>query len=138
MLDLSDFDVDEKKIDGVAMTLENPVTNEPFVDKDSGEPLTITLVGQDSAEFKRKQHEINRRMVAAQAGRGRPKVDLEAMEENSLDLLVACTKGWSHIGLDGKELECVPANVRAVYQRFKWIREQVDAFVGNRAHFLKA
>jgi len=42
------------------------------------------------------------------------------------------------VTVDGKELACNKDNAAALYERFPWIKEQVDTAVGDRANFINA
>ena len=42
------------------------------------------------------------------------------------------------VTVDGKELAYNKDNAAGLYERFPWIKEQVDTAVGERANFIKA
>jgi hypothetical protein len=46
--------------------------------------------------------------------------------------------GKPTITMDKKELEFSVDNAIALYERFPWIKEQVDIAIGDRANFIKA
>jgi hypothetical protein len=129
-MDLSVFDTQEKAESGVEMVLENPMTGEPLMDK-NGKPVTITLLGVDSWPYQEHAKAIQakrvQRMVHSKAGG-----DTDAEE---MALLAACTVGWSGIVLDGQELKFSEGAARDLYQRFPWIKDQVDRFIGDRSNF---
>jgi len=95
--------------------------------------ITIRLAGVDSDIYRKASRKITEKRL----NRGRVgKLDLEAVEDEGLTVMAACTLGWSGVVVDGQELPCTRDNAQAVYRRFPWIREQVDAFMGDRANFL--
>lgn len=121
--------------------------------------IVISVLGSDSEAYRnllRKQQ--NRRLEAAAKNRGMRKgstVTAEALEEESLDLLIACTVGWETVEKDakgadvsrpeiemdeGEWLPCTPENARRVYADpgLAWLREQVDAEIADRSNFLKS
>lgn len=146
MFDLANLDTSKTAETGVAVTLRHPVTHVPL-------GARIFVAGVDSDTYRsqlRKQQ--NRRMEQARRNRGQLSVSAEELENDALDLLVGCTKGWeSDIEEHGEKktvaaipfgaeglLPCTPENVRKIYSHpgFAWLREQVDAEIGDRANFL--
>lgn len=133
-MDLDNFSIPEDD-SGVDMELENPKTGEPLL-HDDGSKLTVRLVGQDSPEFIAIKHKLaNRRMKKMRPGK--TAFTAEEVEADSLEILVAITKGWVGIVWKGQELPFSAANVRMLYTAAPWLREQVDRFTNDRANFLK-
>jgi hypothetical protein len=62
----------------------------------------------------------------------------EEIEANGLELLAKCTKSWIGVVIDSKEIEFSYDNVLMIYERFPWIKEQVDQAIGDRANFIKS
>jgi predicted TPR repeat methyltransferase len=60
---------------------------------------------------------------------------VDAVDEEALELLAACTKGWRGIGEEA-EIAFSAKAAAALYRKYKWIYEQVDAAVHTRANFL--
>ena len=134
MPDLSEMNLSRSADEGAVMTLYHPVNGEPIIDDTTGQPWTITLAGQDSERFRKAtQANTNRRLSMR---RGRPgQITAQELDNEALELLVACTLSWSGITLELQPLAFEPNNVRKVYRDFPWVREQVDAFIGDRANF---
>ena len=65
-------------------------------------------------------------------------VPIEEIEQDGIDLLAACTTGWIGIIIEDKEIPFSTDNAVMVYERFPWIKEQVDTAIGDRANFIKA
>jgi hypothetical protein len=102
----------------------------------SGEPLgfTITIAGPDSA----KQEEARRKQTDARIQRrGVAPMTAEEIKVDALKFLCGTIIRWSPFQLDGKPLELTDANALALFQRFPWIAEQVDAKAASRAGFTK-
>lgn len=115
--------------EGSELTLTHPVTGAPL-------PVKITLLGTDSPTFRKAQRAIaNRRLKQAK----KTSITVEEIENEGIDALVSCTVGWSGVEIDGKKLDFNPENVRKLYTdlRLPFIREQVDAFIAERANFMK-
>ena len=145
MLNLSQLDTSQAAEDGVAVHLRHPKTNTPL-------GVRIFVAGVDSETYRSQiRRQQNRRMEQARRSRGL-NISAEELENDALDLLVACTKGWeADIEEHGEKktvpaipfgerglLDCTPENVRAIYANpgFSWLREQVDAEIGDRSNFL--
>jgi len=125
-MDLTQFDVVSPANEGVWMNLEHPVTGEPL-------DVRIKLAGIDSDYYKKEL----RKQQNKKFKKGFRKLSAEELEADTIELLVACTLDWEGVELEGQALECNPENVRKIYKRFPWIKEQVDNFINDRANFLK-
>ena len=136
-MDLKDFNVVEKSGEARTMPIRHPVTNKPLVE-DDGTPWELQLIGQDSREFTKRQHALAQKRIddgTIVPGK-RTKIDLEEIQDEAIDLLVLCTKGWKGIKLDGASLPFTPENCKMLYTQYPWIKEQADQFIANRANFL--
>lgn len=129
-MDLSELDLTAKADAGAEMRLNHPVTEEPLL-TDDGKPITIKVLGQDSREFRAAAAELAERM------QNRKRLSVAAAEAQSVELLARCVKGWTGIVWEGKALPCTPDNVRMVLRERKWVRDQIDAFVTDRAAFFR-
>lgn len=132
-LDLGSIDVVKAANEGVEVQLYHPGTN-----ADLG--VVIKVLGRDSTEFRRLSAEQNRRRMAKMTKGGTFKMGVinpEELENDLINLLAACTISWTGVRVDGAELPCSRENAAMLYTRFPWIREQVDATVGDRSVFLK-
>lgn len=121
---------------GAVLTLMDPrkEESEPLLSA-SGEPVTITLLGSDSTTYEREsQRAAQDRKSIKIKGRG-VQIDMAKMSAERLALLAVCTKAWT-FEEDGKPYPCTPANARKLYGKHKWMRDQVSAFVEERANFL--
>lgn len=95
--------------------------------------IRINVVGPDSDLYRKVDSRIkNANLLAAQR---RGKITAEVLDAGGLDLLVGVTVGWEGVVFSGQPLEFTEENVRQVYTDFRFIREQVDEFVGQRANF---
>ena len=125
-MDLAKLDIVSPANEGVWMELEHPVTGEPL-------GVKIKLAGTDSDYYKKElRRQQNKRLK-----KGIRNINAEELEAEAVELLVACTLDWEGVELEGQALECNPENVRKIYKKFPWIKEQVDAFINNRANFIK-
>lgn len=115
-----------------SMPVKHPVTGEPT-------DAVILVAGVDSEQYQVAQRQAwERRLDRSSQGRNKP--TFEEYEQDGLELLVACTVGWSGLSKDGKDLDYTPAAARKLYSdpRYVWLRTQVDRFIGDRANFFPA
>ncbi len=136
MTDLSSFDTTKLADEGAVMELCDPIDGRRLIDEKSGDPVTITLIGQDAKQYQREVHKATNKRLNKRITKGRIKLSAEEIEGDSLDLLIKCTKSWTYINVDGEMLEFSQKNVRMLYERFPWIKEQVDEFTTDRSNFL--
>lgn len=111
-----------------SVSIRHPSTAEPI-------GLTITLRPATSPEVKQVQ-----RRITNDALKSRGKVTAEKVEANRLDVLVAATEGWtweSDTTWDGEKPEANVENVRKVYKRAPWIKDQVDEALSDDAAFFR-
>lgn len=120
--------------EGVWMEVLDPKTETPIRNTE-GQPVRILLVGTDSPQFRAKNREfMNRRLKRNKVALG----TAEQLEAEKHETLAACTLGWEGFILNGKEWPFSPENAYSLYANpaLRFIREQVDEFVGERANFL--
>jgi hypothetical protein len=131
-VDLSSIDTVKGSNDGFDVQIYHPGTNE-----DLGS--TIKVLGKDSDKFIKVSRGQNKKRMAkmTKGGFRATAIPVEEIEQDSLMLLAACTVGWVGVVVDGKALDFNEDNAVMVYERFPWIREQVDAAMGDRANFIK-
>ena len=121
-----------RKLDGGVLTAKN------------GGEVRIKLLGVDSSSYRTATRETVRKRLAKRAVGGAQQTalsgdDLEEVERDTLDLLVACTVGWEHVmSPQGEAILCGPEAARSLFESYPVIREQVEAFIGNRANFTRA
>jgi len=104
--------------------------------------IIINVLGKDSDEFQKVSRAQSKKRLAKMTKGGFRVQNMtlppDEIEADGIDLLVACTKSWSGIVIEGKETEFSHDNAIMVYTRFPWIKEQVDIAIGDRANFIKA
>jgi len=123
--------------EGSKMELTHPVTGAVLTQTD-GRAVSITLAGEDSEGYRHaRRAATNRRLKSQQSGR-RLQVSAEELENDALEMLVGCTVAWDGISLgDQADLPFSSDNARVIYKRLPWLREQAEAFIGDRANFMK-
>jgi len=118
------------------VVLYDPRNSEILTNED-GTEMTITIHGPYSAKYKSISHaQQNRRLQKAQRTGGKLNLTAQEIEASALDLLVKCVTEWS-ITLDKTNPDCTEAKVKEVFTDYPWIREQVDAGLGDVQAFLE-
>jgi len=133
-VDLAAIDTVKGSNEGFNVRIYHPGTNEDL-------DISIIVLGKDSDTFQKISRAQNKKRVAKmQKGgfRNTTPVPIEEIEQDGIDLLAACTTGWTGVIIEGKEIPFSTDNAVMVYERFPWIKEQVDTAIGDRANFIKA
>jgi len=131
-MDLSNLDTTATAEDGAWLHLCHPATGAPLYKDQDDMPIRIRVRGQDSSVARRMETQMADRRLNRRA----KKLSAEEIEREGLDLLTALVVEWEGIVLHGEDVPCTPENVRQVLKQLRWVREQIDTFVGDRANFL--
>lgn len=127
VLDLAQLDTEVLSDEGTWLDLEHPVTGEVL-------SARIKLAGIDSKIYQKQ----TRKNQDKRLKRFKFKTSSSELENERLALLVAITLDWKDVAENGQALDPTPENIRHVYNKYAWIKEQVDAFAGDRANFIKS
>lgn len=128
-MDLGKLDLNKSANEGAWITLKHPATGEEL----SGR---IKVIGKDSTKFIQMNEEFRRKTLEDMKSNKTMAQKMESAQEQSDAILVACTIDWDGMVLDGEDLPFNESNVKMIYQRFTWIKEQVDIAIADRANFL--
>lgn len=134
MADLSNATTNYDPDAGSTVELRDLTDAQLFNDDDS--PMTITVLGADSEVAVRARNaQQNRRLQSGP----RAKLTAEGFEADGAAFLAKLTTGWN-ITLGGQKPPFTYEAAVKLYsdRKLAFIREQVDAFVADRANFLKA
>lgn len=136
MFDLDMIDTKTRSEAGAAMPVRG-LDGSPLMNS-QGKPVEIVVKGPDSADYMRLvRAQIKKRMARS----GVPTDEQTAEDEADLiELLVTCTLGWGGVLQKGSG-DALPFSAdacRKLYRDFPVIRDQVDAFIANRANFTLA
>ena len=123
--DLAKLDTAKVAEEGAELRVAHPTTGE-----DLG--ITITLIGTDSKTFR----DISKSRATASLKKKTREIDLDQNEQDSIELLARCTKGWSGITENGKDIPFNHENAVELYTKYVWLREQIDRFMADRSNFL--
>ena len=123
--DLATLDTSKVAEEGAELLVAHPTTGE-----DLG--IKITLIGTDSKTFR----DISKSRATASLKKKSREIDLDQNEQDSIELLARCTKGWSGITENGKDIPFGHENAVELYTKYLWLREQIDRFMADRSTFL--
>ncbi len=128
------FDLDAYEDTTTAdVTIKDPATGAPS-------SAVITLAGPEHPSRKKIDFDRQRRMRAVLQKTGKLQLqDPEEDEADEVDMLVACTLGWSGMNIGGKPLEFSTQASRDLYSdpKRRWLRAQVVTALGEREAFIK-
>jgi hypothetical protein len=123
-----------KTKDTTTIALRAPDPKDKLLNED-GSPMTVTLYGPYSPQYRQAQRAMQREAVETGAASA-------TMSEDELDarveaLLIASIKEWA-ITLDPEDglLPLNEANARALFTEFPWLRDQLLIAQGTVANFL--
>jgi hypothetical protein len=128
-MDLAKLDLTKASNEGAWYTLKHPATGEEL----SGR---IKIIGKDSTKFTQLSEEFKRKALEDMKSAKTMAQRMESAQEQSDAILAACTIDWDGMMLDGKDLPFTEANVKMIYTRFSWIKEQIDTAIADRSNFL--
>ncbi|MCK5605398.1 hypothetical protein KAR91_26135 [Candidatus Pacearchaeota archaeon] len=133
-VDLAALDTVKGSNEGFDVQIYDPGTNEDI-------DIVISVLGKDSDAFNKISRSQNKRRMAKMQKGGFRNVatpPIEEVESDGIELLAACTTGWTGVVRDGKVIEFSKDNAVMIYKGYPWIKEQVDIAIGDRANFIKA
>lgn len=126
-MDISTVKIADNADIGAVLTVLHPATG---VETD----IKIRLSGTDSSIYR---NWLIRSVNKKANTKKQKKVSFEEAEQSSTELLAALTLSWEGIEAGGKELKFTHEAAVDLYAdpNMKWLREQVDEFVGERSNF---
>jgi hypothetical protein len=130
-MDLNSLEV---KSETTTIHLHHPKTHVLLVN-DDGSDMTITVHGKYSKRYRQiQQEQQNARLKRAERG-GKMKLTAEEILADRHDLIVGCVESWN-IQLDGKVPELSNESVRNIFERFPWMREEIENEMESTDAFL--
>jgi len=129
------FDLNSLSLkDTVELQLRHPVTDELlFADEEKTKPVAIVLYGTSSKQYRNAITAMQNRALK----RGKKQPTAEAMREEGVELLVACSEKAINLSYKGAAVDN-DAAFRELYSdpSFSWLKDQVDAGLGDTSNFL--
>lgn len=98
--------------------------------------LVIRVAGPDSERARRAREALHQELVDTQ--RTTPLTPTEVSSRGAR-FLAKLTIGWSpNVKVDGEELGATEDNAFKVFERYRFIRQQIDNAAGDRSAFMPA
>lgn len=137
--DLAPIDTKTLSEEGVDMIVKLMGSDEPLLAK-NGKAVALKLLGPDSAVYRDiSRAQLKKRLTRSTDAKKLNDLDFDEVDADGLELITACVVGWSNVfDTEGKEIPCTKENARKLFEGYPVLREQVDAFVATRTHFIKA
>lgn len=101
-------------------------------DSKENKPVTIRVAGVHSRRYRRIEEQLRRRKIKAHQLTG------EAIYEDNLERVAACTLEWEGFHAEGKPLQCTTDNVKQVYKQCPWVLEQVLEAMNDHSRFFSS
>jgi hypothetical protein len=116
--------------------LRHPVTEELLYDgddKNEASKVSIHILGSSSKEYRDAISALQTRQLK----RGKKQASPELLREEATKILVACSVSTKNLAYKGEPVQRA-SQFEEMYSdpRFSWLREQVDAALGDVANFL--
>ena len=125
-MDIGNIDLKES----ATVYLKHPGTGDKLLD-DNKTPMTVTVYGAHSNEFRRLMLEVKRNHAAKE----RDEDSFDESYEEAAEFLADLTIDWN-IQLDGENPEPKRETVIDLYKTRKWVRQQVEGFLYDQRNFL--
>ena len=122
--------------DSATLHLQNPSTGELlYADEAKKQPVEIELYSRSSKAYRTAVNAMQNRALK----RGNKKATAEVLQEEGIELLVACSIKANNFTSDGDAIDN-PAAFRELYSdaSLEWIKDQVDSFLGDISSFIPA
>ena len=108
--------------------------------KDENLGIRVNIISLNDEKMKQIRRKfINKRIELEKKGKSFRADDIE---NNEIDLLVACITGWDWYGEDvtfnGSKPDFNEANVRNVLNTFGWFKDQISEAVGDEKAFFQS
>jgi len=99
-------------------------------------PMTVTIYGPYSQTYRSVLRAQQQKRAADMTRAARSTLDPDELEAMSSELTLQCIADWN-LTLEGaKKLPFTPENVAMVLTDYPWLRDQINAAMGNVAYFL--
>ena len=120
----------------VTLPIRHPVSDELlYADEGKTKPVDIELHGTSSKEYRNAITAMQNRALK----RGKKQASAEIMKEEGVELLVCCSVKINNLSYNGKPVND-DTSFRAIYSdaKYSWLKDQVDALLGDNSNFLQA
>jgi hypothetical protein len=127
-MEFNDLLTSEAHEEGAEINIVNPVTGKPT-------DAYIKVMGIDSVAFQSSQRKKRNKMIAMLSEK--KALDETYEIDSDISALASITIGWRGIEQNGEAMKFTPKACEELYRKSPGLRQQVDAFVGDRRNFTK-
>ena len=120
--------ITDSTLDTATLIVTDPRTGE---DTD----IRIELNSPDSKAFQAVSHKLAYRRLDMSSKRRT--VSAEKAEQDNIQFLAENTVGWQGVEENGQTVPFTTSKAVELYTKFRWLRDQVDSFMGERKNFFK-
>ena len=120
--------------EGATLELRHPQTEEVIPG------AVITLLGEDSKVYRKLEKDrLQSALNRMSKGKKADALQADKAIEDELEKLVSLTKGWTLPPMNGEPITFSADAARKLYSNpgLRWIRDQVSAFISERANFFR-
>lgn len=117
----------ESQLDTNVVTIVDPRTGE---DTD----IRIRVNSPDSKAYQQAMHKLSNQRLQQMSRKGSA-VTSERVQREAIEMLAANIVGWEGVEENGEPLPFSHDAAIDLLTRFKWLREQIDSFLGDRKNF---
>lgn len=121
--------------DSGVIHLRHPVTDEQlYVDEAKTKPIEIVVYSSASKQYRDYITAMQNRHLK----RDKKKITAEVMQEENIELITTCSIKANNFKYNSLELT-TPDAFRTMYRdaSLSWVKDQVEAFLGDTASFLE-
>ncbi len=118
------------------MPVRHPRTGAVIINEETKEPVTITVLGKNSATARAVTRVVQERN-SDKVSRGFKFTDDDMLRDNA-EILAACTVAWTFEKMDGEDYPCNQQNAYKLYsdRRMKTVYEQVLNFWSDSGNYV--
>lgn len=123
--------IPQKADKGATLVIEHPVTGEEI------KGMTVTVCGMDSERYQEIKQRKVQETLDQKSSRKAKKLSAKELAEAGVRDLADLTIGWTGFEFGKDEYPFTPENAFKLFTnpQYKWLVEQIDAFVSDRANF---
>lgn len=116
---------------GVTLVIEHPVTGDEI------KGMTVTVCGMDSERYQEMKRRKMQNALDEKANRKPKKLNAKDLAEAGMRDLAELTLGWTGFEFGKEDYPFTTDNAFKLYTNpsFKWLVDQIDEFVSDRANF---
>jgi len=129
--------------DTADLQLLHPVTKEPL-SLGKGKPVVAIIYGTHTSAYinvvnEAKRDALNKRLASGDEEKSEAVTlaDIEKEQDNQLDFLCACVKGFKNLEIETENGKLDPNDIRGVLSKTHWIKNQIDLAVVKDDLFLQ-